>query len=644
MTSRSTALALTGLVLLTWAGSLQGAFHYDDFHSLVHNPAVRDVGALPDFFLDPRLFSVDADKSMYRPILLSTYALQYAAHQYQPSGFLAINIVIHLACVLLFWRLVVLLAPRLSSVTASLAAALFAVHPVMGEPINYVSSRSESLAAMCILAGLLLYLRAAGSPVSSSAKAGRLRAAALLAFAVGLLTKATSAVLPILIALREHRNGARRALLAAAPYLVILAGYMMWLSSRRLLPDDRAEPVRSLAAQLATQLKAVFWYVHLLSMPVHQSVDPAFHEGTWVQPAVWSGLALLLSSALLMHRLAGTGRSWWLLWPVVVALPASLIPLNVLVNEHRIYLASAGLCVPLAGMLTRVRPGWLWPGLVLLAVLSTLSMQRNSVWQSEKTLWAEAVAHAPESARARVFLGVALRSEGDLMSAGRQFEQAVRLEPGNLAALANVASVHYEVAVQQGAGSAAQLQAAESYYRRVLTLDNSHREALTNLGNVYRLRGDTDAAMRQYQRATEAHPAHPDAWANMAEAAFEAGNYGVAVTALQRVTQLEPTVAAGFQRLGDAFARGGDLASASAAYERGCQMDPNAMGACYNLAEVVRALAGLALADGDPEGARRLWIRGLTAYEHVLQRAGTFRQAAQRAGELRQWLAGGLQP
>ncbi|MCH6552621.1 MAG: glycosyltransferase, partial [Acidobacteria bacterium] len=62
------------------------------------------------------------------------------------------------------------------------AAALFAVHPVAGEPVNYVSSRSESLAALFVMGALLLHLRVGEDR--------RWWVGSLSMFLAGLLTKA----------------------------------------------------------------------------------------------------------------------------------------------------------------------------------------------------------------------------------------------------------------------------------------------------------------------------------------------------------------------------------------------------------------------------------------------------------------------
>ena len=64
-----------------------------------------------------------------------------------------------------------------------------ALHPVASEPVNYISSRSELMAAAGLLGGLLLYLYA-----------GRrywLLGLSSLCFAAGLLAKSVALALPL---------------------------------------------------------------------------------------------------------------------------------------------------------------------------------------------------------------------------------------------------------------------------------------------------------------------------------------------------------------------------------------------------------------------------------------------------------------
>ena len=61
---------LAVIVGALYANSMHGSFHYDDFHSIVDNPHIRDLRNSGSFFVDLRMFSNDAAKAMYRPLLL----------------------------------------------------------------------------------------------------------------------------------------------------------------------------------------------------------------------------------------------------------------------------------------------------------------------------------------------------------------------------------------------------------------------------------------------------------------------------------------------------------------------------------------------------------------------------------------------
>ena len=133
----------TALVSLLAAGlylnTLGHAFHYDDFHSIVHNPHLRSTANIPAFFRDPALFSTNPESAMYRPVLLVSYALNFALGGLQPAGYHLVNALLHGLNAGLVHRLLLLLGQEW---LALLAAFLFALAPVNAEAFNYVSSRS----------------------------------------------------------------------------------------------------------------------------------------------------------------------------------------------------------------------------------------------------------------------------------------------------------------------------------------------------------------------------------------------------------------------------------------------------------------------------------------------------------------------
>lgn len=152
---RPVLIVLAGL--LAYGGSLQGTFHFDDIHSVSDNPHIRSLSEPLRFLTDKAQFSVDEDKAMYRPVVVSSLALNFALGGLDPRFYLLTNLLTHIGCALAVWWVCGLLGAN--SHGALVAGLLFAVHPVCAEPVNYVSARSESLAVMFGLLGIGMWLR-----------------------------------------------------------------------------------------------------------------------------------------------------------------------------------------------------------------------------------------------------------------------------------------------------------------------------------------------------------------------------------------------------------------------------------------------------------------------------------------------------
>ena len=71
------------LLFLTYANSLDNDFHYDDYHSIVQNRHIRSLANIPQFFTDPQTFSMLTQRAMFRPLVLTSYALNHHFGQYQ---------------------------------------------------------------------------------------------------------------------------------------------------------------------------------------------------------------------------------------------------------------------------------------------------------------------------------------------------------------------------------------------------------------------------------------------------------------------------------------------------------------------------------------------------------------------------------
>src|SRR5262249_12058784 len=132
--SRQT-LVLLFAAIIAFGGCLWGSFHFDDYSLF--------TGSLW------RPFDI-------RPLTYLTFWVNEKLGDRNPAEFHAANLLLHLISVLLVWDVLNRLMARKA---ALIAAAIFAVHPIQAEPVNYVFARSTLLATVLCLAVLATWLR-----------------------------------------------------------------------------------------------------------------------------------------------------------------------------------------------------------------------------------------------------------------------------------------------------------------------------------------------------------------------------------------------------------------------------------------------------------------------------------------------------
>lgn len=201
---------IAGLVLglVAFAPAL---FHYFTGEDFIFIQAAAEGHA----FYEPgqRLF--------YRPLPNLIWQADYALWGLGATGYHLTNLLLHLLNALLVGRL----AQKLSGEqkVSWLATALFALHPIHIEAVDWLASRPDLLATACCLLSLLASL----SFFENSVKKGPfwLYLASLLAFAAGLFSKEAAAGLPIAlfgILWVQNRGGSwKRLAMWLLPYVVV---------------------------------------------------------------------------------------------------------------------------------------------------------------------------------------------------------------------------------------------------------------------------------------------------------------------------------------------------------------------------------------------------------------------------------------
>ena len=552
--------ALVGaLVFLVYSSGVFHPFHYDDLHSIRDNPHLRSVENIPQFFYRTDFFSADPRGRMYRPLVLVSYAFNYGLDKLQVESYHWVNMGVHALNSVLVIAVGRLFLSGLW--TPFVAGLIFALHPINSEVVNYISSRSESLCALFFLTSFLSYAYARRAERWSVP----LMVTSLLAFVGALLCKSVAVTLVPLLFFCEWRffspvSSPRTVVKRLTPFFLLALVYVVGM--RQMLHAALlGAPVRDEWTQWATQIKALAYYAKLLVFPWPLNVEHPFTLGS---AGIVVGLALLLviSSVVALWcggpiaRVAGT-------WFLLVLAPTFFVPLNVLVNEHRLYIPSAMFAIGLAALIQRgCGAKRVWALIPLLVLYAGLDMRRTAQWGTPETLWGASLKESYYMPRPHIYMGDALRNAGRNREALGHYKKALEVYP-------DVLSGGDRLSIYNNMGAV--YLAMESWdesvisYENALQIDPDYTLAKAGLEGAKAMRA-------------EGGKANAIKWQKQGLIALVEGRVDEAIGLLNRSVRLYP-LSQTHSALAQAHGRLGDLEGMRAAYQSIINLDPKSAAA-----------------------------------------------------------------
>ena len=561
-------LALVLALLLAYANSFHNGFHFDDFHTVVDNPAIRSLSNIPRFFTDATTFSVLPPNRTYRPIVSTSLALDYALGRgYTPLWFHLTTFVLFLVLVLLLNSLYRLIFDKthpspINLWLAALAAGWFGLHPAIAETVNYIIQRGDLYCTLGSVAALVLY-----------ARYPRLRHTGLylLPLVFALLSKPPAAVVPILLFFYVYFFGAspnrlRSSLIAALPSATVVA-LLLWLQSA-MTPRTFLSSIVSPLDYRLTQPFVWLRYTTTLFLPLHLNVDTDLAPIPTLDARVLTGLIFTLLLGIAIAYTARRTRlypiAFGLLWFVVTQLPTSLYALSEVENDHRMFFSFVGLILaavwsawlliePLAtSRYPTFRPIALVLAVLFLAAYGYGTHIRNRVWFDEESLWRDDVAKSPHNGRGLMIYGLTQMAKGDYPAALDLFTRALAFTPGYATLQINLGIVESAIAEQAPPGSPASTEGmarAEAHFQRAIVLAPEDDQTHAYLGRWLQERGRLPEAIAQLQTAVALNPQRPMQRDALIEAYSAAGDITAALQSARDTLTLMPDDALAQQTL-----------------------------------------------------------------------------------------------
>jgi len=479
----------------------------------------------------------------------------------------------HMTSLVLHWINSLLLFLVLARMTgalwrSTLAAALFALHPLHVESVAWAAERKDVLSTAFWLLTLWAYVRYTDRPVL------RRYALVVLLFAAGLMAKPMLVTLPLVLLLldywplrrfeapvsgrtiirkgrkvdsRPHPPSSRLMLLwEKLPLLALSAASsaVTFLVQRSWGAVPSLEQV-SLTLRIENALVAYVTYIRKMFWPADLSVFYPLPSDFPIWRPLLAGFLLLLVSAFAVARrrhlpFVAVGWFWYL---------GTLVPVIGLLQVGAQAMADRYTYVPLIGLFIVI--AWSIPdpgpfsrslrplvGATATAACLALGLcawRQVGTWRNSMTLFEHALRVDPNDYLAHGSLGLALSREGRIDEAIEHYLVALRINPN-----------HSMTANNLGLALAAKgrLQEAVAYYRRAIQLNPGNAEATNNLAWVLatadqpEMRDGAKAAELALRACELTDYSNPTVLDTLAAAYAEAGRFHEAIRTLERAVEL----------------------------------------------------------------------------------------------------------
>ena len=184
------------LTVFLYSNSIHNGFvNWDDDNSILTNNDIRS-------FEKVHLFNMfnNSYNGMYQPVVMITFAINYAMHGLQPEGYHLTNLLFHLLNIILLFIFVKMLFRN--NTLAAIIALIFAIHPLHVESVSWITERKDVVYAFFYLSSLIMYLWYIQSDFRK-----RFLFLAFLFFLFSLFSKTNAVTLPlIMIAIDMYYN------------------------------------------------------------------------------------------------------------------------------------------------------------------------------------------------------------------------------------------------------------------------------------------------------------------------------------------------------------------------------------------------------------------------------------------------------
>lgn len=506
-------LILAAISFLVYFNAIGNQFVFDDESLIQNNESIRGVHYIPGYFTGEEGFHKVIGR-YYRPVVSSTYAIDYSIWGLDPKGFHITNILIHtIATLILFSLLMHIFGRERRGVYASfLGTIIFAVHTIHTEAVTWVSGRTDSIVTLFFFAAFLFFIKYRQENENNN----KYLYLTLLMYLFGLLSKEMIITFPVIIFLYDTilgKKSVKEILSKPEPYIWIIGLTFFYLVIRYLALMELPERESYLyfigkdgMTVFATMIKTIPVYIKLLFIPTQL----LYHYNGYIPDSnsIFETnvlITLLLILGLLIYAVIIKKQfpivSFAILFFFVSLLPVmNIIPTMNLMAERFLYMPSLVVSL-LAGWFyfkfesTKAKDAVAIIIIIVTVCYAYLTLERNKDWFDNDTLYATG-----EGIDANVLLvnaGNIYANRTEYDEAAARYRRAIEIREQSVLAHHNLGLIHL---IRH------ELDSAEYRFKRGIEIDSLAPDGYYQLAGVYRMQGRIDEAEKMLNKLQSIAP------------------------------------------------------------------------------------------------------------------------------------------
>lgn len=558
----TTAIIFSGILKLDWT-------NWDDNLLVYENPRVSGA-RFKDIFTKP------AEYNTFNPLVISSFALEWALVKDRPFLYHFDNLILHLLCTALVWFFFRKLG--LSVWWSGFGALLFGIHPMRVESVAWIAERKDGLFGLFYLAALLAYIR-----YIADEKNGQL-ALTFLFFILALLSKGQAVALPFTLILLDWYFQRKVTLKVVLEKVIFFAMALMTalLTITFFVKNVYAAADKKTIIYVFNRFEQMIlggyaYTVYILKSIIPYEISPLYPMPAFLRPEHWIGGATavcIFVIALVSWRkrrfitfglLFFTFNIFFLLMPFLMNETAFLF-------DHYTYVAYAGLFFVMAMSIQQLsertpssRTPMVLLAAALLMVFGVMTIKYIPVWTNSETLWTYVIEKYPRN------ITIAYLNRGHYWyknhQSGKALEDvstAIEINPTFPRAYMNRSLIYLE---------ANDMEKALRDYNRYMdllppfdtggdVLNPPMSDVLSNRGVIYSQAGSYEKALMDFNLAVKLNPLNVSNYVKRAFVYMQLHEYGNAIRDFNLSHRYDPTNPDILNNRGVCYLRSGDFNSA----------------------------------------------------------------------------------